>query len=119
MKLDDFVAETLKQIIKGVSVAQEYSESQNAKINPDSTRLNVNAIGHLICSDTGVPIQNVEFDVAISVTEGHSSEEATISVGEVSVSPNDNKSLENRSVSSIRFEVPIRLPLSKSTSTLY
>lgn len=39
MNLDDFVSETLKQIIKGVVVAQEFGNTCNAKVNPITARL--------------------------------------------------------------------------------
>lgn len=44
MKLDDFVAETLKQIIRGVVVAQEYGSTQNAKVNPSTAVVNHNIV---------------------------------------------------------------------------
>ena len=59
MKLDDFVAETLKQIIKGVISAQEYGNNHNAKINPISARSHDSTKGHSYCQKTGVPLQHV------------------------------------------------------------
>ena len=67
MKLDNFVAETLKQIVKVVVEAQEYGHTQNANINPVITRFNGGAEGQSICRKTGMPLQNIGFDIAVTV----------------------------------------------------
>jgi len=50
MKLDDFVAQTLKQIINGVASAQQFGNEHNAKINPNSARFFKTAEGQAYCS---------------------------------------------------------------------
>ncbi|HDZ48228.1 hypothetical protein LCGC14_0209850 [marine sediment metagenome] len=110
MKLDDFVSETLKQIIKGVVSAQEYGNTQNAKVNPNSARFHSNTEGHAFCSDTGVPLQKVEFDVAVTVTEEQTTASDGESVGSISVTSASSNISQNSSISRIRFEVPVLLP---------
>lgn len=110
MKLDDFVAETLMQIIKGVVAAQEYGNTQNAKVNPITARFHSNTEGHAYCQETGVPLQKVKFDVAVTVTEEQASASDGESVGSISVSPVSSSSSQNSSMSRIQFEVPVLLP---------
>ena len=111
MKLDDFVSETLKQIIKGVVAAQEYGNTQNAKVNPITARFHSNTEGHAYCRETGVPLQKVEFDVAVTVAEEQTSANDGGSVGSISVSSASSNSSQNSSVSRIQFEVPVLLPI--------
>lgn len=110
MKLDDFVSETLKQIIRGVVAAQEFGNSQNAKINPATARFHSSTEGLSYCGDTGVPLQHVEFDVAVTVTEENIATDGGGTVGSISVSPNSSSTSQNSSISRIKFEVPILLP---------
>jgi len=109
MKLDDFVSETLKQIIKGVVAAQEFGNSQNAKVNPISARFH-SSEGQSYCHDTSVPLQHVVFDVAVTISEEQSSSEESTSIGSISVSPANSSSTQNSSISRIKFEVPVLLP---------
>lgn len=110
MKLDDFVAETLNQIIKGVIVAQNFGLRHDANVNPASARFHSATQGQTFCQNTGVPLQNVEFDVAVTVSEGQSKSEGDTSVGSISVSAANVSNLQNSSISRIRFSVPVRLP---------
>ena len=110
MKLDDFVAETLKQIIKGVVEAQEYGNTQNAHINPITARFNSNTESQMVCRKTGMPLQKIGFDIAVTVTEKLNSENNGESVGSISVTSVNSTSSQNGSVSRIQFEVPILLP---------
>lgn len=110
MKLDDFVAETLKQIIKGVVAAQEFGNSQNAKVNPITARIHASTEGHAFCNETGVPLQHVAFDVAVTVSEEQLSSGEHTTIGSISVSPVNSSSTQNSSINRIKFEVPVLLP---------
>lgn len=115
MQLDDFVSETLKQIIKGVVEAQEFGNGKNAKVNPDSARFHSpTAAVQTMCQETGVPLQHVAFDVAVTVSEEKNEEGKGKSVGSISVSPAGTNSTQNSSVSRIKFEVPVLLPTSRT-----
>jgi hypothetical protein len=110
MKLDDFVAETIKQIIKGVVSAQEFGNSKNAKVNPLTARYQGATDGKIFCEQTGVPLQIVAFDVAVSVAEEQIASDESQTVGSISVSPASSSSTQNSSISRIKFEVPVLLP---------
>ena len=68
MKLQDFVAETLTQIVNGVATAQD-DAGHGAKINPDG--LTVTEAGKPVLRRTGsgTIVQEIEFDVAVTVVE--------------------------------------------------
>jgi hypothetical protein len=112
MQLENFVSQTLKQIIDGVSVAQEYSQTKNAKINPSTARMDNKASGYSYCIETYIPLQDVEFDVAVTVKEESTTSEGGGNVGEISVTSASQASNQNSSVSRIKFKVPILLPQS-------
>jgi hypothetical protein len=113
MKLDDFVSETLKQIIRGVAEAQEYALTQNAKVNPDETIYSGNHQGNIICGETGRPLQIVDFDVAVTVTEQQTTGKDDMSVGSISVTSANSNISQNSSVNRIQFKVPVLLPTTK------
>jgi hypothetical protein len=110
MQLDDFVSQTLKQIIDGVSVAQDYARSKSANVNPSSARFDSKAAGYLFCSDTHVPLQEVEFDVAVTVAESSTANDDDQKVGEISVTSSNQMTSQNSSESRIKFKVPVLLP---------
>lgn len=110
MQFDDFVSQTLKQIIDGVSTAQEYARSKRANINPSSARFHSSTEGSIFCQNTGIPLQNVEFDVAVTVAESQKNNNGNPSVGEISVTSSNEATTQNSSVSRIKFKVPVLLP---------
>ena len=70
MKLEEFIAETLKQIINGVTEAQEYSETKGGQIIPPGL-LNFATGGQNIYADKyrENPAQVIDFDVAVTTIE--------------------------------------------------
>lgn len=112
MKLEQFVEESLKQIIGGVLKAQVYGEQHGAHVNPVNATFNSNSQNVVYCTETGVPLQQVEFDVAVTVSESNaSSQDNNVGVGDITVSaaPSESSST-NSSASRIKFTVPVRLP---------
>ncbi|NGX90046.1 hypothetical protein GW579_23500 [Rahnella sp. Lac-M11] len=114
MKLDTYVEETIKQIITGISAAQEFGEKNNAKVNPASVSFNHNNSTNVFCTNTGVPIQQIEFDIVVSVNEGNSSTDAPeITVGSSTISGSAQSSeTTNTSTNRIKFSIPVLLPIS-------
>ena len=100
MELDTFVAETLRQIFKGVQTAQQNLDCKGAKINPGRS-LNT------------VQCKQIEFDVAVTVTEGTEKQGkgnvgvALFGIGGQAQFPSTTA---NSSVSRIKFEVPVIFP---------
>lgn len=114
MKLEKFVEESLKQIIGGVIKAKKYAEENDSSINPINTKFNPNIVTAIYDLDTGVLLQNIDFDIAVSVLESNGSTTSKgETIGDISVStPYQEENKSNSSISRIKFSVPVRLPTS-------
>jgi len=116
MELQEFLSETLKQIVKGVKDAQEFvaNEGHGAKVNPRGvTALKRDDQGQKQPHDIGtkLPIERVEFDVAISASDSvESSGGGSLRVWALNVGGQAGSATENTTVSRIRFSVPVVLP---------
>ena len=114
MKLDQYVEETIKQVISGIGAAKEYGDKNNAQVNPASATFRSENSTIIYCAATGVPIQQIEFDIVVSVTDGNSTTESPeITVGAVSSSQGSQTSeTTNSSTNRIKFSIPVLLPMS-------
>jgi len=107
MKLEEFVKESLLQIISGVKEANESIEAKDASVNPVSMgKAQVHERTYL-----SIPVQNIEFDVAVSVSEGAKAGGGLTVMG---MGVKGGVSETSSTVSRIRFQVPIALPRGKS-----
>ena len=98
MELQDFIDETLKQIISGVRSAQESAIELGAKINPRGGSV--------------VEMRNVHFDVAVG-TSGGAETKGGIGVFVVppgSAGSQDQSDVASTSLSRIKFSIPVKLP---------
>ncbi|OKP25458.1 hypothetical protein [Serratia liquefaciens] len=112
MKLDDFVHESLKNIMLGVQKATKFGiENKTGIVNPGDVGIGQGANGIIFDPRSRRLIQNVEFDIAVTVTESASStSEGAQSMGEITVSGHNTDSTKsNASISRIRFSIPIHL----------
>jgi hypothetical protein len=115
MKLDKYVEETIKQVITGIGAAKSFGEQHNAHVNPASASFSSGSNTSVIyCSNTGVPIQEIKFDIVVSVNEGSTETEAPeITVGSATVAGhNSTTETSNSSVNRIQFSIPVLLPIS-------
>jgi len=64
MELKDFVKNALVEIIDGVKEAQSSTQESGGSVNPPGRG------EHVSLTFGGTDIQNVEFDVAVTITEG-------------------------------------------------
>ena len=103
MELQDFIAETLKQIISGVRRAQESAIDLGAKINPRGGAM--------------VEMRNVHFDVGIITSEGTDKKGCIgVLVGPVgSLGSEDQSDTASSARSRIKFSVPLKLPIQPKT----
>ncbi|WP_455871659.1 hypothetical protein [Serratia proteamaculans] len=113
MKLDDFVHESLKNIMLGVQRATKYGEeSSTGTVNPSDVAFgSAGENGIIFNPRTRKIIQTVEFDIAVSVNDSTStSSGGTQSIGEITVSgSNTDSTKSNGSISRIKFSIPIEL----------
>lgn len=104
MDLETFIAETLRQILAGVKKAQHSTESLDAKINPYLPFGDYNSI-------VKNQIQKIEFDVAVTVTEGSEKKGgAGVAIAMFGVGGQATANTTNTSMSRIGFTVPVMLP---------
>ena len=111
MELNDFVAETLKDIIEGVRTAQ--SEGLERNVNPQGMQLQADGApkGKHYQAYGNRLVLMVQFDVAVTV----SSEKKGEGGGKISVlgqkaGLEGSVSQEKTEVSRIKFEVPVVMP---------
>ena len=111
MQLDDFVAETLSQIVNGVSKARKETGLTGIGVRPSGAPA-VNASNpDVVLTEGRVAAQSVRFDVALTVTENTGT---SAKVGVVSGIINGSGAMEgqsqNSSVSRVQFSIPVLLP---------
>jgi hypothetical protein len=112
MELKDFIKETLTQIIQGVIDSQKFASENNAKINPKNVQL-FNKGDKPIFSDINRDnfAQNVEFDIAITATEGLDSKGGVgVFLGSLGIGGQVQNFSSNNNINRIRFNIPIFLP---------
>ena len=114
MELKDFVAETLKQIIDGVSIAQTHGATKGARVNPGSLAFRTDQGMQIYDNETGQIPQIIEFDVAVTTTEGTQTKGGVgIFVGPVGLGSQGQSDAGRSSISHIKFSIPVLLPFSK------
>ncbi|MGP5563698.1 hypothetical protein [Vreelandella alkaliphila] len=110
MNLQNFVTETLVQIVQGVADAQKQI-GDLAIISPviSSTTAGASAQGYI---DTRKGYaQSVQFDVAVTVADGKESKAGGgIEVLNISLGAAGSRNSNNSSVSRVQFIVPVVLP---------
>lgn len=108
MELREFISKTIEQIVEGVREGVEHGLKNGAFVNPNTRKEKWQEAWD---NQLGVPIKEIEFDVAIT-TEVSSSQGGKggvgISVIKVGAEATHNKT--DSSVSRIKFSVPIAFP---------
>lgn len=111
MNLRDFIAETIAQIAEGVKNAQGQFSNHGARVNPRLTTSADLAIKHGLIFASGSAAQLVQFDVALTTTEGTGSKGGIgVFIGAVSLGSAGQTKTENSSISRVQFVVPLVLP---------
>jgi len=111
MKLKDFVAETLREIIDGVVEAQEHYKTKGGSVNSGNITFRTDQGLQMWDKKTGQPVQMVDFDVAVTTVEGSSTKGGIgVFVGPVGLGSQGKSDASSTSESKIRFQVPVLLP---------
>ena len=113
MDLQQFVRETLTEIVLGVNAAQDQAEveASGARINPKGIGLGAAPDGYLGSLSSGWPVFVVDFDLAVTVS-GNGQGEAAAKVkvmGQFSPKLSGTKKAPRDSTNRIKFRVPIAL----------
>jgi len=111
MNLEEFVSQTLVQIVSGVRAAQAEAKAHGAEVNPHLTGAAEQLGKHGFIWASGGAAQIVQFDVALTVAEGTGTKGGIgVFAGAVSLGSSGQSKLESSSVSRVKFSVPLTLP---------
>jgi hypothetical protein len=111
MKLEDFISESLTQIINGVKKAQKHAEQNNSVINGYGLRKSKSIGDSYYDDDTNSPIQVIDFDIAVTVKEqGKTSGKAGVFVTVFGAGIEGSEENENLISNRLKFSIPILLP---------
>jgi len=115
IKLEDFVADGLSQIVKGVKRAQEEVKGTGAVISPQMrTTTDSSSVGQAEGLG-GQPCYKVQFDVAITVNEETGTSGGIgVAAGIFALGSKGQSSDAFANTSRIQFSIPVVLPLQKS-----
>ena len=110
MDLKDFVSETLIQIVRGVKEAQGSAKEHGGEVSPLLSRRG-DGPDSVIRTQLGKSAQFVQFDVALTVTEGTGTKGGIgIFAGPLTIGSSGQSTNQNSSVSRVQFYVPVALP---------
>jgi hypothetical protein len=112
MKLDEFISETVKSVIKGLDDCKEFAIEHNARINP-RVRPKKSDENYIFYNkeEGAVKVSKIDFDVAVTVTEKEENGiKAGISVYGIGLGAKTKGTEENKTISRINFSVDIALP---------
>ena len=113
MDLQQFVRETLTEIVLGVNAAQDQAEveASGARINPAGIGLAATPDGYLGNLSSGEAVFVVDFDLAVTVAgTGQGDVGAKVQVvGQFTTKLNGAKRSGRNSTNRIKFKVPIAL----------
>ena len=115
IKLEDFVSETLKEIINGVAAAQQHAKTMDAYVNPEGLTFRTDQ-GSVRLWDRATDriAQEVHFDIAVTASEGTATKGGIgIFVGALGLGSQGHSEKEKSVASRIVFGVPIILPFQK------
>jgi hypothetical protein len=107
MELQQFITESLKQIVDGVVDAQGYVKTKGGSINPV-----VNGLPNRSWDQrTQTLVQEVEFDVAVTTTEGKETKGGIgVVTGILAIGSQGKTDTSNVALTRLRFIIPIALP---------
>lgn len=113
MKLDEFITDTLKSIIKGVKDSQEFAQENGARVNPhignwDKTKILTTYYGR---EEGARVISTIDFDIAVTASNSQETGgEGGINVFSVKLGGKLTDAEKNETVSRIKFSLNVTLP---------
>lgn len=111
MELGDFVKESIKQLIDGITDAQKYAEEKGSSVNPVGL-ISTNDRGFIIANNPQHPIpQMIDFDIVVSVTEGGEIKAGIgVFAGALGLGTQAKNEDSNTIASKIKFSIPVMFP---------
>lgn len=122
MELREFITQSLVQLSLGVSDAQKELAQTGARINPKMSSLfpnngkdSYNSLGWAE-SDQAAPVFLVDFDVAVTATDGTNTKGGIgVVAGVLALGSQGASENRNTAVTRIQFKVPLMLPSHEKT----
>lgn len=113
MNLDEFISETIKGIIKGISDTASFSEEYGSKINPKLSIFDKQR--NMMMDSSGETrsqtITNIDFDIAVTASnQSDKSAKGGINVLSLSVGGAIADKAINETVSRIKFSINVCMP---------
>lgn len=118
MKLEDFVTDTLKQIINGVKNAQQYAKENGGKVNPSNIAI-VGQSSKLAYWDeyNSIAGQAIEFDISVTThDEGQTEGKVGVFVAFLKAGVSGKELTENIAINRIKFTIPVFLPIQQKVN---
>lgn len=114
MGIEDFIANSISGIITGLNKSAESLKNTGAIINPN---MDVNGFMDTPGSRSIAPksrkVQEIEFNMAVSVNESETDGDGRIGINIVGFNASlgsGSSNVQNNTVSSVKFSVPIAFP---------
>jgi len=102
MELDEFVAETIRRVVRGVREAQGQVREDGGIVNPQSA---------IEVRKGTVKRNEIEFDIALTTTEGAQTKAGIgVFLASVGLGAQGRSEQSSANMSRIRFSVPVELP---------
>lgn len=115
MQLKEFIHQSLTQIVKGIANAQKDVLETGARINPSTTEAE-NSKTPILNDPINKgfsALQNIEFDVAITVTEGSEDKiGGGLKIAAFGIGGETKAENKNSTISRLKFTVPMIFPVS-------
>ena len=110
MELKSFVEESINQIVEGLAAAGKSSSTHGAVINPRQPTWRYGE-GLYFDKNTGSVLTNVEFDIAVTASEGISTKGGIgVAIASVMLGSQGESRQKNEHASRIKFNVPVVFP---------
>ena len=115
MNLEDFIAQSLSQIAKGIEKANNELVDSMAIVNPSGISRPLvsehGAYGAVDINGSYVDVHEIKFDVSVSVIDSNEHGGGLgISVAGISLGAQGKENQSNTSISRIQFSIPMALP---------
>lgn len=111
MELQEFIAQSIVQIVTGVAQSGEIAASHNAIVNPRDLTVGGAPKSYMFDRSTGRVATSIEFDVAVTTsTVTEAGGKFGIFVGAIELGSKASKDWSSSAMSRIRFCVHVELP---------
>lgn len=118
MTLEEFITDTIIQIIKGVKNAQDFAKQNGAKVNPSNIKMLGNENSPAYWDNyNSIAGQSIDFDISVTThEEGQTEGKAGVFVAFLKAGVSGKESSEQIAVNKIKFSIPVFLPIQQKVN---